>query len=61
MCVSACLPHVKLKRLACMCTVAPNFGVRTIAIEHMQHTSDACHKLALDLPHYRYSRYVYRQ
>ena len=50
--VSACLPHVELKKLACTCTVAHNFGVHTIASEHMQHKSDACYKLTLGLPHY---------
>ena len=52
MCVSAHLMCVKLKKIACTCTVAHNFGMCTIASEHTQHTSDACHKLTLGLPHY---------
>ena len=36
----------------CTCTVAHNFGVHTQANEYTQHTRDAHHKLALDLPHY---------
>ena len=50
--VSAHLPHLKLKKLACTCTVACNFGMYTIASEHIRHTSDAHHELTLGLPHY---------
>ena len=44
--------HVKLQKLACMHTVACNFGMRTRASEHMRHTRYAHHELALGLPHY---------
>ena len=50
--VPAGLPHVKLKNLACTCTVAHNFGVHTTVSEHMQHTNDTRHKLALGLAQY---------
>ena len=46
------LTRVKLQKLACVRTVACNFGVRTRASEHTQHTRNACHELALGLPHY---------
>ena len=49
--VSVCSLHVKLK-MACIHTVGHNYGMRTIASEHMQHTSDARHDLALDVPCY---------
>ena len=49
--VSACT-HVKLQKLSCARTVACNFGVRTQASEHTQHTRNARHELALGLPHY---------
>ena len=58
-CVCAHLPCVKLKKLACTCTTACNFGVRMIASEPMLHTSDACHELTLGLPHYMYGVYTY--
>ena len=48
-CVLARLTHVKLQKLAYAHTVAHNFGVRTQASEH---TRNACHELALGLPHY---------
>ena len=47
-----CLLHVKLKNLACICTVVHNFSVHTTTSEHVQHASDAHHELALDFPHY---------
>ena len=50
--VLAHLTRVKLQKLACVCTVAYNFGVRTWACEHMRHMRNACHELALGLPHY---------
>ena len=50
--VLAHLMHVKLQKLACACTVACNFGMRTWACEHTQHMRNACHELALGLPHY---------
>ena len=50
--VLARLTRVKLQKLACARTVACNFGVRTWASEHMRHTRNARHKLALGLPHY---------
>ena len=53
--VSACLLHVKLKKLASTCTVACNYGIRTIASEHTQHMSDARHELVLGLQNYMYS------
>ena len=50
---SACTSSAfKLKHLACTHTVACNFGVCMLASEHTQHTSGACHALALGLPHY---------
>ena len=49
--VSAHLQHVKLKTWY-VHTVPHNFGMRMTTSEHMRHTSDACHELALDLPHY---------
>ena len=48
--VPACLLHVKLKNLACICTVACKFDMHTPASEHMQRMSDAHHELALGLP-----------
>ena len=50
--VLACLMHVKLQKLACACTVARNFGVRTWASEHTRHTRNARHELAFGLLHY---------
>ena len=50
--VLARLMHVKLQKLACGCTVARNFGMRTWASEHMRHTRNARHELVLGLPHY---------
>ena len=44
--------HAKVKKLACACTVARNFGVCTWDSKHMRHTRDACQELALGLPHY---------
>ena len=55
MSVSVCVcifTACKTLKMACMCTVAHNFGVHTIASEHTQHTSDACLELRLGLPHY---------
>ena len=40
------------KKLACVRTVAHDFGVRMRDSKHMQHTRDARHELALGLPHY---------
>ena len=57
-CVSAYLLCVKLKKLVCAHTVACNFGVHMIASEHMRHTNDAQHELALGLPHYICGAYV---
>ena len=51
-CVLANLMHVKLQKLACVRTVARNFGVHTWASEHTRHMRNARHKLALGLPHY---------
>ena len=50
--VLAHLTHVKLQKLACAHTVACNFGMRTRASEHMRHTRNARHELALGLPYY---------
>ena len=50
--VLARLMHVKLQKLACARTVARNFGVHMRASEHTRHTRNACHELALGLPHY---------
>ena len=50
--VLARLTCVKLQKLTCARTVARNFGVCTWASEYTQHTRNACHKLALGLPHY---------
>ena len=36
----------------CGCTVARNFGICTRQGKHTRHIRDACHKLALGLPHY---------
>ena len=44
--------HAKLQKLACTCTFAYNFGMRTWASERMQYTTDAHHELTLALPHY---------
>ena len=46
------LTRIKLQKLACARTVACNFGVRMWAIKHTQHTRNACHEIALGLPHY---------
>ena len=52
-CVLASLTRAKVKKLACACTVAHDFGVRTWDSKHTRHTRDACHELlALGLPHY---------
>ena len=48
----ACLTHAKLQKLACACTGARNFGMRTQESKDTRHTRDACHELALGLPHY---------
>ena len=48
----ACLTCAKVKKLACVCTVAHDFGVCTLDSKHTRHMRDACHKLALGLPHY---------
>ena len=48
----ACLMHEKLHKLACARTVTCNFGMYTQASEHMRHKKDACHEVALRLPHY---------
>ena len=42
--VLACLTCAKVKKLACACTVAHKYGVRT---QDSKHTRDACHKLHL--------------
>ena len=42
----------KLKKLACACTVARDFGVRMRDSKHTRHTRDARHEFALGLPHY---------
>ena len=47
-CVLAYLTPVKLQKLVC----ARNFGVHMRASEHTRHMRNACHKLALGLPHY---------
>ena len=41
-----------LKKLACVRTVARDFGVGTQDSKHTRHTRDARHELALSLPHY---------
>ena len=46
--VLAHLTHAKLRKLACAHAVVREFGVCTWDSGYMQHTSDACHKLALD-------------
>ena len=46
------LMSAKVKKLACACTVAHDFGVRTRDSKHTQHTRNACHELALGLPRY---------
>ena len=46
------LTRAKLQKLACVRTVALNFGVHMWDSKHMQHTRDARHELALGLPHY---------
>ena len=51
-CVLTHLTRVKLQKLACACTVAHNFGMRTWASEHTRHTRNTRHELALGLPHY---------
>ena len=43
----------KLQKLVCACTVACDFGMCMWDSKHTQHTRDACHKLALGLPHYK--------
>ena len=48
----ACIKRAKVKRPACTCTVARDFGVYTWDSKHTRHTRDARHKLALGLPHY---------
>ena len=50
--VLARLTRAKLKKLACACTVAYDFGVPTRDSKHMQHRRDAHHELTLGLPHY---------
>ena len=46
------LTCAKVKKLACAHTVAHDFGVHMWDSKHKRHTRDACHKLALGLPHY---------
>ena len=46
------LTDAKLQKSACAHNVAYNFGMRKQDSERTQHTRDACHKLALGLPHY---------
>ena len=46
------LKHEKVKKLACARTVACDFYMHTQDSKHTQHTRDACHELALGLPHY---------
>ena len=36
----------------CALTVAHDFGMRMRDNDHTRHTRDACHELALGLPHY---------
>ena len=50
--VLACLMCAKLQEVTCACTVACVFGMHTQDIEYSQHMRNACHKLALALPHY---------
>ena len=50
--VLAHLTSAKLQKLACAHTVARDFGMHTQESKHTQHMRDACHKLALGLPHY---------
>ena len=50
--VLAHLTRAKLKKLACACTVACDFGVHTLDSKHTCHTRDARHELTLGLPHY---------
>ena len=45
--VLARLMHANLKKLVCARTVARNFGVRSWASEHTQHTKDARHERLL--------------
>ena len=40
------------KKLVCTHAIAHKFDVHTWATEHAQYTRDACHELALGLPHY---------
>ena len=46
------LTRAKLQKLACACTVARDFGMRTWDSKHTQHTRDSCHELTLGLSHY---------
>ena len=46
------LTHAKLKKLACACTVARDFGMHMRDNEHTRHTRDARHELAFRLPHF---------
>ena len=46
------LMSVKLQKLACAHTVLRDFGVHVRDSKHMRHMRDACHELALGLPHY---------
>ena len=50
--VLARLMRAKLHKLACACTVARDFGVCMRDSKHTRHTRDACHELALGMPHY---------
>ena len=50
--VLARLTHTKVKKLACACTVAHDFGMCTWDSKHMRHTRDTHHKLALSFLHY---------
>ena len=46
------LTRANLQKLVCAWTVTHNFGVRTRDSKHTRHMRDACHELALGLPHY---------
>ena len=50
--VLARLTHATVKKLACACTVACNFGVCIRDSKHTRHMRDLRHELALGLPHY---------
>ena len=44
------LTHAKLQKMACARIGACNFGIRTLASEHILHIKDARHKCALHEP-----------